>query len=100
MQDATLLQDMCGETWIPRNSLYNWRPLGSGAFAVVQLCMLKPEQGPAVSCLAIRRTCLQHTHEHAAQSIPLYSPGLCILPTSSMITGPYMPQWDTTNRVY
>ena len=49
VQDAALLQDMCGETWIPRSSLHHWRPLGSGAFAVVQQCELKLENAPGVS---------------------------------------------------
>ena len=50
MQDAALLQDMCGETWIPRSSLHNWRPLGSGAFAVVQQCVLRLDSGLKVNC--------------------------------------------------
>lgn len=47
-QDATILQDMCGDAWIPRSSLTQWHTLGEGAFATVQQCMLKQENLPLV----------------------------------------------------
>lgn len=51
LQDAVLLQDMCGDAWIQRSCLTNWRPLGEGAFATVQQCMLKPDAGAPVRVL-------------------------------------------------
>lgn len=42
---------MCGDAWIPKSSLTSWRPLGEGAFATVQHCLLKQENGPAVCLL-------------------------------------------------
>lgn len=47
-----LLQDMCGDAWIHKSSLTNWRPLGEGAFATVQQCMLKQDAG-ALVCLPL-----------------------------------------------
>ncbi|KAL0021605.1 hypothetical protein WJX79_004187 [Trebouxia sp. C0005] len=47
-QDSLLLQDMCGDAWIQKSSLTSWRGLGEGAFATVQHCTLKQENGQAV----------------------------------------------------
>ncbi|KAL0045432.1 hypothetical protein WJX82_006390 [Trebouxia sp. C0006] len=47
-QDSVLLQDMCGDAWIQKSSLTSWRGLGEGAFATVQHCTLKQENGQAV----------------------------------------------------
>ncbi len=48
LQDSVLLQDMCGDAWIQKSSLTSWRGLGEGAFATVQHCTLKQENGQAV----------------------------------------------------
>lgn len=48
LQDSLLLQDMCGDAWIQKSSLTSWRGLGEGAFATVQHCTLKQENGQAV----------------------------------------------------
>lgn len=48
LQDSILLQDMCGDAWIQKSSLTSWLGLGEGAFATVQHCTLKQENGQAV----------------------------------------------------
>lgn len=67
VQDASILQDMCGEAWIPRSSLHHWRALGSGAFAVVQQCVLKLDNGPGVSPSVACATCCIMSNVVAAQ---------------------------------
>ena len=51
-----LLQDMCGDAWIQKSNLTNWRPLGEGAFATVQQCMLKQDAGALVCLLLLSMT--------------------------------------------
>lgn len=73
LQDAAILQDMCGEAWIPRGSLHNWRPLGSGAFAVVQQCVLKFDNGPGVSHHPLLRESAAPYPGHCQSSVKFVS---------------------------
>ena len=58
LQDAAILQDMCGDAWMQKSSLTQWRSLGEGAFATVQQCMLKQEAGALVQPLCSSPGCI------------------------------------------